>query len=226
MSSRKTTGTLLLFWLAAPGSAQAGMTVITLTEIAKARLDALSFFLAGFFVISWLVKLIWNHLAKSFTVMPELNYRRALCLVTLSGLMFYVVLTMISGAREILTPGAWEKQGTGYRLREASAATPTKQERRAALEKLRDEIHAYAAAHDGAAPSGPFDRGMEPEIWEFQGGGYYCLMPGAKPGGGRDILVYEPSTAGGRRFVLLADGTIEDRDEGMLKRQIEEQMEK
>jgi hypothetical protein len=211
-------------WLAAAGHASAGMTVITLTDIARTRIDALSFFIFIYLVVSWLVKLLWNHLAKTFNALPRLDYRRALGLVFLSGLMFYVVLTMISGARELLTPGAWEKQGVGYRLREGGPAELSKDQRRDALRKLRDAIWSHAKAHGGNPPGGPLLAGIDPELWRFPGGGLYCMMPGVKPGGGREILVYEPSTAGARRFVLLADGTIEDRAEGTLKRQIEELM--
>jgi hypothetical protein len=211
-------------WLAAAGHASAGMTVITLTDIARTRIDALSFFIFIYLVISWLVKLLWNHLSKTFTALPQLDYRRALGLVFLSGLMFYVVLTMISGARELLTPGAWEKQGVGYRLREGEPAELTKDQRRDALRKLQGAIWSHAKAHGGNPPGGPLLAGIDPELWRFPGGGLYCLMPGVKPGGGREILVYEPSTAGARRFVLLADGTIEDRAEGTLKRQIEDLM--
>lgn len=81
-------GLILSLWLAALGSAQAGMTVITLTDMARARLDALSFFLVAYFVIAWAVKLLWNHLGKSFPSLPRLDYRRALGLVFLTGLMF------------------------------------------------------------------------------------------------------------------------------------------
>jgi hypothetical protein len=208
-------------WLAIAGPAHAGMTVITLTDIARARLDALSFFLVSYFLIAWGVKGLWNHLAKTFTALPRLDYRRALGLVLLTGLMFYVVLTMISGARELLTPGAWEKQGMGYRSREGGPADLTKDQRRAALRDLQEAIWAYAQQHDGKAPPGPLVDGIEPKLWKFAGGGLYCLMPGLRPGGGREVLVYEPSTAGGRRFVMLADGTIEDRSEGTLKRELE-----
>ena len=67
--------------------------------------------------------------------------------------------------------------------------------------------------------------GVPTSLWRFPGGGIYCLTPGVKPGGGREILVYEPATAGGRRFVLLADGSIEDRAEGTLKYQLDDQLE-
>jgi hypothetical protein len=203
--------------------ASAGMTVVTLTDIARARLDALSFFLVSYLAICWAVKLLWNYLGKTFTVLPRLNYTRALGLVFLSGMMFYVVLTMISGARELLTPGAWEKQGIGYRTRDGQVATLTKDDRRSNLRKLQEAIWAYAKDHEGQAPPGPLVAGIEPELWRFPGGGLYCLMPDVRPGGGREVLVYEPSTAGGRRFILLADGNIEDRDEGVLKRDLERQ---
>lgn len=213
---------VMLCWLAVQQTAAAGMTVITLTDMARMRLDALSFFIVLYFAISWMVKGIWNQLALSFTKLPRLDYRRALGLVFLSGLLFYVVLTMISGARELLTPGAWEKQGVGYRLREGGASSSEKELRRNTLRELQKAIWTYAQANDGKAPGGPLMKGIDPELWLAPSGGLYCLMPNVKPGGGRSILVYEPSSAGARRFILLADGTIEDRAEGTLKRQLEE----
>jgi hypothetical protein len=215
-----------LLWLFAAGSASAGMTVVTLTDVAAARLDALSFFVFTYFVISWVVKLIWNQLAKSFESLPRLKYRQALGVVFVTGLLFYVVLTMISGARELLTPGAWEKQGSGYRLRDGEPAALTKEERRKALSELKEAIWAYAKTSGGKAPSGPFGGEVAAELWNFGDGGFYALVPGVKPGGGREVMVYEPSTAGGRRFVLLADGSIEDRAEGDLKRELDRKLER
>ena len=213
----------VILWLAGAAEAFAGMTVVTLTDMARSRLDALSFFLALYFLIALLVKLAWNQLAAAFSVMPRLSYRRALGLVFVTGLLFYVVLTMISGARELLTPGAWEKQGTGYRQRE-NAVDLTKDERRKNMRKLQDAVWTYARGHDGNAPPSPLVSEMKPDAWLYPDGGLYCLMPGVKPGVGRKILIYEPSAAGSRRFVLLADGSIEDRAEGTLKQEIREQM--
>ena len=217
-------GLILAICLAAIGRASAGMTVITLTDIARARIDALSFFLFIYLVISWVVKLIWNQLAKSFVSLPRLKYLQALGVVFVTGLMFYVVLTMISGARELLTPGAWEKQGAGYRLREDGPAPIGKEERRQALRKVQQAIWDYAKAHGGNAPASLLVEGIDPALWNFEGGGLYCLMPGVRPAVGREILVYEPSAAGGRRFVLLTDGSIEDRSEGTLKGQLDDQL--
>lgn len=217
-------GLILAIWLSAIGRASAGMTVITLTDIARARIDALSFFIFLYLVISWVVKLIWNQLAKSFVSLPRLKYLQSLGVVFMTGLMFYVVLTMISGARELLTPGAWEKQGAGYRLREDGPAPLGKEERRQALREIQEAIWDYAKAHGGNAPASPLVEGIDRALWNFEGGGLYCLMPGVRPAVGREILVYEPSAAGGRRFVLLADGSIEDRSEGTLKGQLDDQL--
>ena len=60
-------------------------------------------------------------------------------MVFTTGLLFYVVLTMISGARELLTPGVWEKQGTGYRLRGDPTAWLSEEERRQA-ESVRMQV--------------------------------------------------------------------------------------
>lgn len=204
-------------WLLASGNAFAGMTVVTLTDVAAARIDALSFFLVTYLLISWAVKGIWNQLAKSFASLPVLKYRQALGVVFVTGLLFYVVLTMISGARELLTPGAWEKQGSGYRLRDGEVVGLSKEQRREAMGKLKSAIWDYAKASGGKAPSGPFGGEVAAELWNYGDGGFYALVPGVKPGGGREVMVYEPSMAGGRRFVLLSDGSIEDRAEGDLK---------
>lgn len=217
-------GLTLAVWLFTLSQATAGMTVVTLTDIARVRIDAISFFLFAYLVIAWVVKLIWNQLAKSFSSLPQLKYLQALGVVFTTGLLFYVVLTMISGARELLTPGAWEKQGTGYRLREDDPIPLDKGKRREALRRIQGAIWDHAKAHGGNAPASPMAAGMDPGLWEFAGGGLYCLMPGVRPAVGRDILVYEPSAAGGRRFVLLSDGSIEDRSEGTLKAQLDDQL--
>lgn len=90
-----------------------------LTELTLARLQAISFFLMAFFVSSLIIQGLWNHLASGVPRMPRLSYGRALCLVLLCGMLFAIVLTMISGARELMTPGAWEKEGWTYRLPES-----------------------------------------------------------------------------------------------------------
>jgi len=115
---RTTSGLAILMLLASPGLALAGMPSWDLTDIAKARLDAISFFLAMLLAMALLVKLLWNHLGKDFPRLPRITYFRAAARVTLWGLLFLLILTMISGARELMTPGAWDKRGSTYELKD------------------------------------------------------------------------------------------------------------
>jgi hypothetical protein len=106
-------------------TAEAGMGAITLEEIpryltlsklAKLRLDAISFFLVALLASGGAIQLIWNSLAKDFPKLPRISFLRSLGLIALWGLLFLLVLTMISGARELMTPGAWRKNGLTYEL--------------------------------------------------------------------------------------------------------------
>jgi hypothetical protein len=104
---------------ALPGVAYAGMPAgVTLTEAARARLHTISFFLVVLLLTALAVMGIWNYLRRDFVRLPRLTYGKACGLVALWGLLFVVVLLMISGARELLTPGAWERDGVTYKLRE------------------------------------------------------------------------------------------------------------
>lgn len=104
--------------LCSAGIVNAGMPGVsyTISEAAKMRVETLSFFLGGFLLSAYCIKSLWNCLAKDFTVLPRITYGKALALVTLWGLLFILVLTMISGARELMTPGAWEKNGITSKL--------------------------------------------------------------------------------------------------------------
>jgi hypothetical protein len=101
-----------------PAVADAGMPApFRLTDISRMRTEAISFFLLVLLLCAGLIQLLWNGLRSSFVRLPRLTYGKALALVMLWGLLFIVVLAMISGARELMTPGAWEKQGATYRLK-------------------------------------------------------------------------------------------------------------
>lgn len=87
-----------------------------LKESTSHRLQAISFFAFTFVAATVAFWGLWNNLARNFTALPRLNIARAACMTLLLGSLFIVVLTMISGARELLTPGAWRKQGATYTL--------------------------------------------------------------------------------------------------------------
>ena len=110
--------TLLVFLsVVVSGNAYAGMPVITLSDVAALRLSGISFFVALILLVAWLVRLLWNYLRRDFPRLPLLNYGRSLAMVLLLGLCFNIVLLMISGTRELMTPGAWDKHGTTYQLK-------------------------------------------------------------------------------------------------------------
>jgi hypothetical protein len=114
---------------------------LTLSKLAKLRLDAISFFLVSLLACGWAVKLVWNSLANDFPKLPRISYLRSLGLIALWGLMFLLVLTMISGARELMTPGAWRKNGLTYELVEPAkpALPPKTAEATAAEQKTSSE---------------------------------------------------------------------------------------
>jgi hypothetical protein len=80
--------------------------------------------LLGIVVSAALVRFLWNALAKDFKSLPRLSYFESIVLVTLWGFLFIIVLTMISGARELMTPGAWKKEGITYTLDESNETSP------------------------------------------------------------------------------------------------------
>ena len=78
------------------------MPSVTLTEIGRMRVEALSFFAACFpLACAWVIQRIWNGLRADIPELPRLSYgqgrRRD---VQLWGLLFLLVLTMISGTPE------------------------------------------------------------------------------------------------------------------------------
>ncbi len=104
--------------------------VLQLNEPALFRFQTISFFVLTFALCATAVLLLWNYVQRDFPALPRLTFGRAAVGVFLWGLMFIIVLTMISGARELMTPGAWEKQGFTYKLTDqASSPLPSTAER-------------------------------------------------------------------------------------------------
>jgi hypothetical protein len=197
-----------------PGIALAGMPSVRLNDLAQMRLETLSFFLLVFLVCAKVVQLLWNGLGKDLPRLPRLSYFRAVGLVAVWGLLFLVVLTMISGARELLTPGAWEKVGFTYKLAEskdtAPVGPPTESARRDRLERLREALWAYARSHDGKLPGGPTDPDIAAEFWQTPdpSGVPYCYASGQSPHRGSRPLAWEPRVFGDGQFVLFTSGEI------------------
>jgi hypothetical protein len=153
MQRRRCIGLMgLAFLLGSTRIAWAGMAaptlediprLLTLSNVAKLRLDAISFFVVCLLGVAWGIRRVWNSLAKDFPSLPRISYLRSLGLMALWGLLFLLVLTMISGARELMTPGAWKKNGLTYQLddsaTEASPLAPTPGNRGAPKEDREHE---------------------------------------------------------------------------------------
>lgn len=99
--------------------AMAGMPSPTLSDWAEVRFETISFVVVVLLISTAVIRWLWNSLAKDFSALPRLSYGRTLAMVLLLGLFLIVVLTMIAGARELLTPGAWQKQGRLYKVAES-----------------------------------------------------------------------------------------------------------
>jgi hypothetical protein len=201
--------------VATPAVAFAGMPSVDLTDVARMRIETLSFFLVVFLGCGKGLQLLWNWLRNDFTRLPRLSYCKALGLLTVWGLLFVVVLTMISGARELLTPGAWEKVGVTYRLAGPKADEPavdytSDTVRRAKLERLRDALWAYARGHDGQLPASPTDPDIAAEFWQTTDPSAvaYLYVAGRKPHVGAEVLAFEPRVFGDGQFALFTSGEI------------------
>ena len=187
--------------------------VLRLDESVLARLQAISFFLAGLLLCAVAVRALWNYLQRDFPRLPRLSFGKALAGVLLWGLLFIVVLTMIAGARELMTPGAWRKQGFTYKLAEQPEreAQPSPEAvRRQHLERLRTALWHFAATHKGRFPSTQERTAIPDELWEVpeSGGVRYLYVPGQSAGHEELPLVYEPELDPARRFVLRVNGDI------------------
>jgi hypothetical protein len=183
------------------------------TDLSNAApyLQAISFFIVVLLVSAWAVKGLWNYLQKDIRWLPSLNYGRSLSLVVLWGLLFVVVLTMISGARELMTPGAWQKQGWTYQLAAPESQPPadSRAERRAALERLRLALWQYAATHEGRFPA-ENDTAFDQSMWDIPHwpGLRFLRTDEAKADDTGKLLVYEPELEGNDRQVILTSGLI------------------
>jgi len=187
--------------------------IFRLNETPLARLQAISFFLAVLLLCAAVVWGLWNYLQRDFPNLPRLSFGKALAGVVLWGLLFVIILAMISGARELMTPGAWSKQGWTYRLSAGAAASredSPAELRRQALEKLRMELWHFAATHNGRFPSVGELTNISPDLWEVPetGGMHFVYVPGQSADQSANLLAYDPELEIDQRLVLQTNGQI------------------
>jgi hypothetical protein len=204
-------------------AAQAGMTTYDLNDVVRLRVEDISFFLALLLISGLGIRLLWNHVAKGLPILPRMSYVRALCLTALLSLFMLLVLSMISGARELLTPDVWRRQGNAYHVNE-SAAEPM---RRQSMEALRTSLNAYALDHGGRFPPHDFISEIPEKIWQSpdRRGTRYIYLGGGIASGGTNLIAYEPGHFGDERYSLLANGAIRKLKSSEIRQAIDSQRE-
>lgn len=200
-----------------PGRALAGMPSFTLSDLATMRLEGISFFVGVLLLVAYVIKRMWNFLRKDFPNLPELNFKKSLGLVLLWGLAFHLVLSMITGTREIMTPKAWEREGLIYKLKDSieedgnGNAIVLAKMRREKLNTLRTALWSYAQNNKGKFPPDPQAVEIPQETWKVleKSDLRYQYVKGLKADVGHVPLVYEPGVYGEYRYVLFTNGKIQ-----------------
>lgn len=208
MGKRSVPRLICWVWLLvlAPQAAFAGMTVYGLNDVYRIRMEEVSFFILVFLVASALSKALWNTIAKDFPALPRLKWRHAAALSLTLGLGMLLILTMISGIREVLTPDAWRRQGSGYKMNSPVMV----EDRRWNIQQLRDGLVAYARNHDDQFPSHDFIAEIPAKLWEtpdLKRLRYY-YRPGAALDDGKAVVAWEPHTFGDEVFAIFSDGDV------------------
>jgi amino acid transporter len=189
------------------------MPSFQLTDAAEARFEAISFFLLVFLLVTLAVWALWNRLRRDVPRLPRLGFGAALAMVFLWGLGFQLVLSMIAGGRELMTPGAWQKKGATYQLTQTPPPSDKElasQARRQRLEALRVALWTHAAAHGGQFPASDLGPDIPEEHWKVLGssGMHFIYVSGQKADGPAAPLAYEPGIFGKERWVLFTNGDI------------------
>ena len=182
----------VLFLGACP--AHAGMTVYDLTDVARLRLEDISFFLLLLLLATFGIRFLWNFLARDLSRLPRLSFLKAFSLTALLSLFMLLILVMIAGARELLTPGAWYRQGSHYRPNEAGSL----ENRQRSLESLRAALMQYAYSHDSRLPPHDYVPEIPPRVWEAPDsvGTRYLYIGGLTLGQSNAVVVCEPQNFG------------------------------
>lgn len=208
---------LIILILADAHPVVAGMPGVSLSDFGWLSLQAISFFGIVFLICGFVVQRIWNGLQRDFPRLPRLSFGKAIGVVFLWGLLFVLVLTMISGARELMTPGAWVKNGSTYRLpntSEPSVGHPNGTEltarRELQIQRLWSALVIHAARHERRFPSVEETLAMDEAIWRLpdREATRYLYVPGHKLDESKQVLGYEPAVYGDDPFVLMATGKV------------------
>ncbi len=203
---------VVLLWLMLSEELQAGMPSpqLILTELGKRRMEELSFFFVLFLLTAAVVRWLWNYVQVEIPTLPRLTFRRTVAILLLWGMAMTVVLSVISGARELMTPAAWEPNGITHQLKKQTTVEQPQDQRRAKLERLRTLLWQHAATHDGQFPDKSESESSADEAWMAQPQGRlkFIYIAGLSAKSEETILVYEPEIYDDGQYVLMTSGRI------------------
>ena len=214
---------VIAIFLPMTSTVEAGMSTVTLSKFGADRLIGISTVLFVLLVVvSTLLLVCWNKLVKGST-WPKLSHPKAVGLTFLAGLLSFLVLVMIAGSRELLTPKAWRPKGILYELAplpshetgelqpDFSAAfdpatlvpeedTPAARlaVRRENLTRIRNSLWQYADTHGDFPVTLPENLQTIP----VSGGMKYAYRPSD------EFLVAEPDLHEGPRLAINRRGVI------------------
>lgn len=189
--------------------AHAGMPSVVLTDIAKQRLSTISFFLFIYLLASYGIFYLWNWVQTDFPQIPKLTLKKSMGLVLIWGLAFHLLLVIIAGTRELMTPKAWEKAGIVHQLA-PDRFQQNMEMRQRNLAILKQQVWQLAEKNQGEFPSKKELLAISPHILlEATGKLNYNYIEGLTVRSPLQPLAYEPDSYGAERMVLLTNGNIE-----------------
>ena len=223
-------GIALVIFLLITSIAEAGMPAVTLSEFGANRLIGISTALfVLIIVVATLLMVCWNKLVEGST-WPKLSHPKAIGVAFLAGLFSFLVLVMIAGSRELLTPKAWQPNGILYKIAPQEQLSPTVSAaidaeklipiddtpearlavRREKLAQIRIALWYYADTHGGTFPASLVELNSSLQtphstLWDtlpVSGGLQYVYQPEG------EFLVAEPDLNEGPRLAINRQGII------------------
>ncbi|MEN9359036.1 MAG: hypothetical protein RL095_571 [Verrucomicrobiota bacterium] len=194
-----------------PLSAWAGMPTFYVSDMAKTRLESISFGLVVFIVGTELFRRLWNsQVVPMFGDKFRLGWKAGFLFTGLLSALMLLILTLISGTREVMTPAAWEKDGMTHKIK-------TELNPRSRIEGLRDDLLRLGVANGGKLPDNELKLPRPELLRAGPENRAFTYLPGQSLGDKNSLLVLEGMRHGQTRLLLFANGDIVESGELLRK---------
>ena len=186
-----------------PLSAWAGMPSFYVSDMAKIRLESISFGLVVFIVGTEIFRRLWNsQVVPMFGDKFRLSWIGGFLFTGLLSTLMLLILTLISGTREVMTPAAWEKDGLTHKIQ-------TDLSPRSRIEGLRDDLLRLGVANGGKLPDNELKLPRPNLLHAGPENRSFTYLPGQPLGDKSALLVLEGMRSYGEpRLLLFANGDI------------------